>query len=156
MIEPLLLTAARVLTFFGQQPLTNASGFFFERCQRLFLVTSRHVMIDEPSKNFPDRIEIELHVDSINFCNSIRFSIPLYRMAKASGVRASTWQVELTWLSSSLIGRRCRRKRSTAFAADRRVPAWISRHAASYAGRSPSGDRIVVRPAFPRPGFFSY
>ena len=43
MIEPLLLTAARVLTFEQQRPLTNASGFFFERDKRLFLVTSRRV-----------------------------------------------------------------------------------------------------------------
>jgi hypothetical protein len=82
MIEPLLLTAARVLTFYGQQPLTNASGFYFERRQRLFLVTSRHVLLDEPSNHFPDRVEIELHIDSFNLCSSIGFSIPLYRDGK--------------------------------------------------------------------------
>ena len=47
MIEPLLLTTARVSTFDGQRPLTGASGFFFEREERLFLVTSRHVVIDD-------------------------------------------------------------------------------------------------------------
>jgi len=62
--------------------LTNASGFFFEREARLFLVTSRHVMIDEPSGHFPDRIEIELHVDPDNLAESAEFSIPLYRDAK--------------------------------------------------------------------------
>jgi len=79
MIEPILLAAARVSTFLGQRPLTNASGFFFERGARLFLVTSRHVMIDEPSKHFPDRIEIELHTDADNLTQSTGFSIPLYR-----------------------------------------------------------------------------
>ena len=79
MIEPLLLTATRVLTFDQQRPLTNATGFFFERNQRLFLVTSRHVVVDEPSRHFPDRIEIELHVDPKNLAQSIGFSIPLYR-----------------------------------------------------------------------------
>lgn len=63
MIESIILTAARVLTFDGRRPLTNASSFFFERGERLFVVTSRHVMIDEPTKHFPDRIEIELHID---------------------------------------------------------------------------------------------
>ncbi len=95
MIEPLLLTAARVLTFYGQQPLTNASGFFFERCQRLFLVTSRHVMIDEPSKHFPDRIEIELHIDSFNLCSSISFSIPLYRDGKSIWRQGVDWAGEI-------------------------------------------------------------
>jgi len=83
MIESVLLTAARVCTFERQRPLTNASGFFFQREERLFLVTSRHVMIDEPSRHFPDRIEIELHVDPDNVAESTGFSIPLYRGGKS-------------------------------------------------------------------------
>lgn len=79
MIEAILLTATRVATFEGERQLTNASGFFFERDQRLFLVTSRHVMLDEPSKHFPDRIEIELHIDPDNLARSTGYSIPLYR-----------------------------------------------------------------------------
>ncbi|NWG87071.1 MAG: trypsin-like peptidase domain-containing protein [Hydrogenophilaceae bacterium] len=82
MIESLLLAAARVSTFEQQRPLTNASGFFFERDERLFLVTSRHVMLDEPSKHFPDRVEIELHIDPDNMARSTGFSIPLYRNGK--------------------------------------------------------------------------
>jgi hypothetical protein len=81
-IESLLLTSARVLTFSGKKPLTNASGFFFERGPALFLVTSRHVMFDAPSKHFPDRIEIELHVDAADVARSTGFSIPLYRDGK--------------------------------------------------------------------------
>ncbi len=83
MIESILLTAARLLTFEQKRPLTNASSFFFERDGRLFLVTSRHVMIDEPSKHFPDRIEIELHMDAGNLADSTGFSIPLYRNGKS-------------------------------------------------------------------------
>ena len=79
MFEPLLLTAARVLTFNGRQSLTNASGFFFARDERLFLVTSRHVLIDEPSQHFPDRIEIEVHTDPENLAGATGFSMPLYR-----------------------------------------------------------------------------
>ena len=83
MIEAILLTATRVLTFRGPQPLTNASGFFFERDGRLFLVTSRHVMIDETNGHVPDRIEIELHVDERDMARSTGFSIPLYRDGKS-------------------------------------------------------------------------
>ena len=78
-VEPILLAAVRVSSFDGQQPLTNASGFFFERDGRLFVVTSRHVLLDEPSKHHPDRIEIELHSQPENMADSIGFSIPLYR-----------------------------------------------------------------------------
>jgi S1-C subfamily serine protease len=83
MIDSLLLAATRVITFEQQQPLTNASGFFFERDGRLFLVTSRHVLIDEPSKHFPDRIEIELHIEADNMARSTGFSIPLYSDGKS-------------------------------------------------------------------------
>lgn len=79
MIETLLLTATRVLTFNQQQTLTNASAFFFERAERLYLVTSRHVLADAPTKHFPDRIEIELHTDRDNMARATGFSIPLYR-----------------------------------------------------------------------------
>ena len=83
MIESLLLAAASVSTFEQKHLLTRASGFFFERDKRLFLVTSRHVVFDEPSKHFPDRIEIEMHIDSENLTQSTGFSIPLYRDAKS-------------------------------------------------------------------------
>ena len=82
MIESILLTAANVFTFEGQRRLTNASGFFFEREKRLFLVTSRHVLMDAPTKHYPDRIEIELHTNRKNLAESTGFSIPLYRDGK--------------------------------------------------------------------------
>jgi S1-C subfamily serine protease len=82
-IESLLLAAARVNTFLGRGLLTNASGFFFQRDERLFLVTSRHVMIDEPSKHFPDRIEIELHTHPGVMAQSTGFSMPLYQGGKS-------------------------------------------------------------------------
>jgi S1-C subfamily serine protease len=79
MIEAVLFTATQVSTFLGSGALTHASGFFFTRDERLFLVTSRHVLIDEPSSHLPDRIEIELHTDVKRLTGSLRWSIPLYR-----------------------------------------------------------------------------
>ena len=78
-IEPLLLTAAKVRTFDGDRALTNASGFYFERENRLFLVTSRHVLFDELGRHFPDRLKIELHLGLDDVGQSTDFSIPLYR-----------------------------------------------------------------------------
>ncbi len=79
MIESLLLAVTRVSTLSGQTHLTNATGFFFERNARLFLVTSRHVVLDEATNHRPDRLEIELHVDPQNIALVTQFSIPLYR-----------------------------------------------------------------------------
>jgi S1-C subfamily serine protease len=82
-VDPLFLAAPRVSTFHGKQPLTNASGFFFERDDRLFLVTSRHVVIDEDTQHFPDRLEIELHLDASNLTRSTGFSMLLYNEGEA-------------------------------------------------------------------------
>ena len=83
MTEPLLLAATQISTFEGERLLTRATGFFFARDERLFVCTSRHVVIDEPSKHFPDRIEIELHTDAANLTQSIGLSMPLYRSGKS-------------------------------------------------------------------------
>ena len=79
MIESLLLSVTRVSTLLGIQQLTSATGFFFERDGRLFLVTNRHVVLDEASDHRPDRLEIELHVDPENVAVTTGFAIPLYR-----------------------------------------------------------------------------
>jgi S1-C subfamily serine protease len=83
MTEPLLLSATQISTYDGDRLLTRASGFYFERADRLFLVTSGHVVLDEPSKHFPDRIEIELHLDAVNLTRSTGWSMPLYRDGKS-------------------------------------------------------------------------
>lgn len=63
-IDALFFASARVSTFVGQRGLTSASGFYFQRDERLFLVTSRHVVIEDGSGHFPDRLEVELHLDA--------------------------------------------------------------------------------------------
>lgn len=76
--EAILLTAAHIRTFAASHLLTGASGFFFRRDDRLFLVTNRHVFCDEPSGHFPDRVEIALHTDANDLTRHVTFSIPLY------------------------------------------------------------------------------
>lgn len=88
LIDPILLTTVRVLTFQGNVPMTNASGFFFQRDDRLFLVTSLHVLINEQSEHFPNRVEIELHTDAQNFTRSSNYSIPLYQNGRSIWIQA--------------------------------------------------------------------
>ena len=102
MTEAVLFAVTRVVTFDGLRSLTNASGFFFERDVRQYLVTSRHVLIDPPSGHFPNRIEIELHVDAANLTRTVGFSVPLYsngesliRAAKDSGGDIDVALIEL-------------------------------------------------------------
>lgn len=83
MIESILLTVARITTFDGDRVLTGASGFLFERDGRMHLVTSRHVLFDEPSKHRPDRVEIELHADEKDLVNVTVISVLLYEEGKS-------------------------------------------------------------------------
>jgi Trypsin-like peptidase domain len=89
MVETLLLTVVRVSTMLRDQPLTNATGFFFANDGRLFLVTSRHVVLDERTKHHPDRLDIELHVDPANVTVVEQRSIPLYLNGQALWREAS-------------------------------------------------------------------
>ena len=89
MVETLLLTVVRISPTLQNQKLSNATGFFFRREGRLFLVTSRHVVLDERTKHRPDRIEIELHVDPSNVTVVEQRSIPLYLNGQALWREAS-------------------------------------------------------------------
>ena len=75
----ILLTTTRVTTWRGTCPLSSAGGFFFRTDSRLYLVTSRHVLIDLSSGHSPDRVEIELHTDARDLTRFVVYSIPLYR-----------------------------------------------------------------------------
>ncbi len=79
MIESLLLAVTRITTLTGGVVKTNATGFFFERENRLYLVTARHVLRDESSGHHPDSIRIELHVTPDNAADITQFAIPLFR-----------------------------------------------------------------------------
>lgn len=84
MIDPLLFATARLSTFAGAQALTHASGFFFRRDRRLFVVSSRHVFIDEAQGHRPDRLEVEIHVDADNAVRTTGWSVLLHLNGRAA------------------------------------------------------------------------
>ena len=89
MTEPLLLTVTQIGTFNGGRLLTFATGFFFRRGACLFLVTSRHVLLDPPNGHFPDRLEFKVHADAANLTSVATCSIPLYTNGQARWKQAS-------------------------------------------------------------------
>jgi Trypsin-like peptidase domain len=91
-VEPLLLACTQVTTFVGPQALTTASGFFFQRGEQLFLITSRHVLLDVATDHRPQRVEFLLHAAGADLTQHHRVSLPLYgngmplwRQARDSG-----------------------------------------------------------------------
>lgn len=77
-VDALLLTATRISTFVADRVLTSASGFFYRRGERLFLVSNRHVFADADSGHFPDRIEIGVHTHPHDLTQHAVVSLPLY------------------------------------------------------------------------------
>lgn len=78
MIESLLLAVTRISTVGHGREMTNATGFFFERDDRLYLVTARHVVKEEATNHHPESLLIDLHSNPDNVAEITRFSIPLY------------------------------------------------------------------------------
>lgn len=78
-VDAVLLTSVQVSTFLGDSLLTRASGFFFQRGSRRFLVTSRHVLFDGPSGHHPDRIQFNLHRSASDLADVFTLSLPLYQ-----------------------------------------------------------------------------
>jgi hypothetical protein len=172
MTEPLLLTATQIATFDGTRLLTKASGFFFARDERLYLVTSRHVVLDEPSAHRPDRIEIELHVDDVNLTRSVGFSVLLYHEGKAiwhqgedsgGAIDVAVIELDRAALPASASLRAFAPANLQAALDDIEVGSSLlivgsrlSRHAASPAGGAPGGDRIGLRRALSGPGLLSH
>ena len=83
MIESLLLAVTRVTTVLNKKEKTNATGFFFERDGRLYVVTARHVLKDAASDHHPDSVLIELHVEPDNAVLVTQFMIPLFKDGKS-------------------------------------------------------------------------
>lgn len=81
-IESLLLTVVRITTKQGETVLTNATGFFFERDGQVFLVTNRHVIVDESSDHHPDSLDLALHVSESNIAEINTVNIPLFEDGK--------------------------------------------------------------------------
>lgn len=77
-VDGLLLTTTRITTFSADQVLTSASGFFYRRGDRLFLVSNLHVFADADSGHLPDRIELGVHTDLQDLTRHATVSLPLY------------------------------------------------------------------------------
>ena len=73
-----LLHVAKIQTFSGGRPQTNATGFFYQQDGYLYLVTARHV-VDNPSVGHrPDSLQVSLHVDIADLKRRRELSIPLH------------------------------------------------------------------------------
>ena len=69
---------AKIQTMSAGQYRTNATGFFYMEEDFLYLVTARHVVIDEKSHHQPDAVQLSLHADAAHLQHREELAIPLY------------------------------------------------------------------------------
>ena len=62
----------------GRTKLGSATGFFYEAGSSLFLVTNRHVVIDEDERQYPDTLRLRLHTEPNKLTENEQAEIPLY------------------------------------------------------------------------------
>lgn len=73
-----LNTVAKISCFEGRKTIAHATGFFCHYAEGSYLITNRHVIINEDDNYFPDSIKLRLHKDKRNFALNDDYSIPLY------------------------------------------------------------------------------
>ena len=78
MIDTMLIRVAKILTFIEGRPLTNATGFFYLHQEFLYLITARHVVINEAADHRPDFLQVSLHSDADDLQIRAELPIPLY------------------------------------------------------------------------------
>jgi len=77
--EELFIRAVRVETWKDDALCTNASGFFYLDSGLLYLITNRHVVLNEVTNHSPDSLQLLLHTDGEDLTANERISIPLYQ-----------------------------------------------------------------------------
>lgn len=77
--EELFIRAVRIETWKEETRCTNASGFFYLDDGLLYLVTNRHVVINEGTSHRPDSIKVLLHTNAQDLTVNETVVLPLYQ-----------------------------------------------------------------------------
>ena len=84
--EQFLFMVTPIEEWCGPSKLGTATGFFFFNEERLYLVTNKHVVRDDGTTFFPDKLRIRLHTSASDHTQNGPYDIPLYQN------KISTWR----------------------------------------------------------------
>jgi hypothetical protein len=84
--KTLALVTVPIKIFCSESQIATATGFFYGTPDRkqLFLITNRHVVIEEPRpgqsepKLYPDHLVLKLHISDSDLSQSAEVNVPLY------------------------------------------------------------------------------
>src|ERR1051326_8929810 len=77
-MNELLVIVTLLIQIQNGQPKGTATGFFYMKNHTVYLVTNRHVVIDENKNLKPDLLRARVHTDPSDLTKNIDLDIPLY------------------------------------------------------------------------------
>jgi S1-C subfamily serine protease len=77
-INEILAVVILIIQIQSGQTVGTATGFFYIRNDVVYLVTNRHVILDEEKGIKPDTLRVKLHEDPKDMTKNVDFDIPLY------------------------------------------------------------------------------
>jgi len=82
-INEILAVVILIIQIQSGQTVGTATGFFYVRNDVVYLVTNRHVVLDEEKGIKPDTLRVKLHEDPNDMTKNVDFDIPLYSASLA-------------------------------------------------------------------------
>ncbi len=77
-INEVLAAVTLILQIQNGQAVGSATGFFYSKANNIYLVTNRHVVLDDDKKLRPEALRIRLHSNRDDLTKNVDFDIPLY------------------------------------------------------------------------------
>lgn len=72
------LAVSLITMLLGGKGVGTATGFFYLKNETTYLVTNRHVVVDETKGLKPDALRLKLHTDARDVTQNVDRTIPLY------------------------------------------------------------------------------
>ena len=80
-VDPLMAIATPIQALEGEVTLGRATGFFYAKGNRLFVITNRHVVTQEEYE--PDSLKIRVHADPKDLRKNVDINLPLHEGSRS-------------------------------------------------------------------------
>ena len=86
-VNQVLEAVTGILEIKGGKTVATATGFFYSKNDKVFLVTNRHVVLGQEPNPKPEAFKLLLHADSNDLTKNVWFDVPLYSKSGSPNFR---------------------------------------------------------------------
>lgn len=106
-VDPIFLTTTMIKRFSKSKHTGSATGFFFTKNEKIWLVTNKHVIYgdqfaEEDAKPIADEFKLLLHTNRIDFTDNEEVSVPLFTKDKKNWIEHSRKDIDVVCLPVDL------------------------------------------------------